>query len=180
MEKSALLVYFSKTGNTEKAVLAVKEGLEAAGQKVLMLRVEEAGDVDFLDYDLVVFGSPTFQWHPPPQVTDFLKKKHDKYCSDGKILLGAPKIPGKNALILCTYAGPHTGINEAIPAGKYIGQFLEHIGFTILDEWYVLCEYRGWSEGNTKGRMGDIRGKPSQEELLKIRNNAEKIGKQIG
>jgi len=53
------------------------------------------------------------------------------------------------------------------------------LGFTILDEWYVLSEYHGWKEGNTEGRMGDIRGKPSQEDLLKIRNDAELIIERI-
>jgi len=49
------------------------------------------------------------------------------------------------------------------PAGKYIGQFLEHLGFTVIDEWCILSEFHGWEEGSTKGRMGDIRGKPSKE-----------------
>jgi hypothetical protein len=61
------------------------------------------------------------------------------------------------------------GISEVIPSGKYISQFLEHLGFTILDEWYILSEYRGLEKGNMEGRMGDIRGKPSREDLLKIR-----------
>jgi len=177
--KEALLIYWSKTGNTEKVSMAIKEGLEAAGLKVAMKRLEEAEDVDFLDYDLVVFGSPTYQWHPPPLVDAFLKKKHDLYCCQGKIALCTPKVPGKNALIVCTYAGPHTGINEAIPVGKYIGQFFEHLGFHIIDEWHILSEYRGWKEGNTEGKMGDIRGKPNQEDLLKIRNKAEEIGKKL-
>jgi flavodoxin len=175
----ALLIYWSKTGNTEKVALSIKEGLEDAGLKVLMKRIEESEDVDFLEYDLVCIGSPTYEWHPPPAVDDFLKKRHNRYCDEGKIKLAAPKIPGKNALVFCTYAGPHTGINEVIPSGKYISQFLEHLGFTILDEWYILSEYRGWKEGNTKGRMGDIRGKPTQDDLQKIREKAEKIGKEL-
>jgi len=48
------------------------------------------------------------------------------------------KATGKNALIFCTYSGPHTGIDEATPAGKYAGQFFEYVGFTALGEWY-LC-----------------------------------------
>jgi len=175
----ALLIYWSKTGNTEKVALAIKEGLEVAGLKVLMKRIEESEEIDFLEYDLVCIGSPTYAWHPPPVVDQFLKKKHNMYCNEDKIKLAAPKIPGKNALVFCTYAGPHTGINEVIPSGKYISQFFEHLGFTILDEWYILSEYRGWKEGNTKGRMGDIRGKPNQDDLLKIRKNAEKIGKEL-
>lgn len=77
----------------------------------------------------------------------------------------SPKIKGKNALIFCTYSGPHTGLNEATPLGKYIGQFFEHLGFTILDEWCILSEFIGSEERSTKGRMGNIRGKPTIEEL---------------
>jgi len=64
-----------------------------------------------------------------------LLKKFDDYRKQEKIKTGAPKVPGKNVLIFCTYSGPHTGLREATPVGKYVGQFFEHIGFTVLDEW---------------------------------------------
>jgi len=53
------------------------------------------------------------------------------------------------------------------------------LGFNILAEWYILSEYRGWKEGNTKGRMGGIRGKPNKEGLLRIRKKAEKMGEKL-
>jgi len=61
MQKVALLIYWSKTGNTEKVALAIEEGLESAGLNVLMKRIEEAEGVDFLEYDLVCIDSPTYQ-----------------------------------------------------------------------------------------------------------------------
>jgi hypothetical protein len=48
-------------------------------------------------------------------------------------------------------------------------QYFEHIGFTILNEWYILSEFHGSIENSTKGRMGDIRGKPTFEDLQKIK-----------
>jgi hypothetical protein len=51
--------------------------------------------------------------------------------------------------------------------GKYIGQFFEHLGFAFVDEWYILGEYHGSIERSTKGRMGDIRGKPDKNDLKK-------------
>jgi hypothetical protein len=95
--------------------------------------------------------------------------------NQGKIKPCAPKIPGKNALIFCTYSGPHTGFDEATPAGKYMGQFFEHLGFAILGEWYVLSEFHGSEENSTRGRMGDIRGKPTEEDLKKIREDAKHL-----
>ena len=106
-------------------------------------------------------------------------KKFDENRKQGRIKTGAPKVPGKNALIFCTYSGPHTGLREATPVGKYMGQFFEHIGFTVVDEWYVLSEYHGNEERSTKGRMGDIRGKPTEDDLQKIRMDAEKLASKL-
>ena len=165
------IIYWSKTGNTEKVAFAIKEGLEASGVNVVLKRTEEAKDIDFYDYDLICMGFPTYQWRPPEPVGVFVKSKFDEYRKQGRIKIGAPKVPGKNALIFCTYSGPHTGINEAIPAGKYVGQLFEHLGFTVLDEWYVVGEFHGSEERSTKGRMGDIRGRPNEEDLRKVKQD---------
>lgn len=177
--KTALIVYWSETGNTEKVALSIEEGLETANVKVTVKKPEAAGALDYFDYDLVCVGSPSLEWHPAKPIVDFLRANLAKHRKQGKIKLGAPKITGKNALIFCTYSGPHTGIDEATPAGKYMRQFFEHIGFTVIAEWYVLSEYHGGEERNTKGRMGDIRGKPTAQDLLKIRKDAEAIAAKL-
>ncbi|MBN1784765.1 MAG: flavodoxin domain-containing protein [Candidatus Bathyarchaeota archaeon] len=177
--KRALVLYWSNTGNTEKVASAIKEGLEAAGVNVTLKRTTEADDVDYFNYDLVCVGAPSIQWHPPKQVTEFLLKKFKEYHKQEKIKTGAPKVPGKHALMFCTYSGPHTGLREAKPVGLYMGQFFEHIGFTVVDEWYILSEFVGNEERSTKGRMGDIRGKPTNEELQKIRMDAEKLASRL-
>ena len=177
--KKAIIIYWSKTGNTEKVAFKIKKGLEEAGVNVSVKKAEDAGDVDYFDYDLVCIGFPSYEWHPPKPVTDLLYNNFNKHRSKGKVKPNAPRISGKNALIFCTYSGPHTGINEAIPAGKYAGQFFEHIGFTILDEWYILSEFHGLEEMSTKGRMGDIRGKPTEDDLQKIEKDAKKLAMEI-
>jgi hypothetical protein len=45
----------------------------------------------------------------------------------------------------------------------------------VLDEWYVLGEFHGSEENSTKGRMGDIRGRPMAEDLKAISVKAEKL-----
>lgn len=45
--KVALIVYWSKTGNTEKVALAIKDGLTEGGFKVDMKRPDDEGVVDF-------------------------------------------------------------------------------------------------------------------------------------
>ena len=171
----AIIVYWSKTGNTEKAALAIQEGLKEAGANVTLKRPADAQDVDFFAYDLVCIGFPSYQWSPPEPMDKFLKSKFGECHKQGYVKWGAPSVAGKNALIFCTYSGPHTGIREAVPAGLYAGQFFEHLGFTVRDEWYVLSEFHGSEEASTKGRLGDIRGLPTEEDLRKVRQAARRL-----
>jgi flavodoxin len=171
----AAIVYWSKTGNTEKVARTIREGLEAAGFEVEFKKVQEAEDLDFYAYDLVCVGFPSYHWHPPEPVDRFLKRKYSAYRRQGRVKVGAPKVSGKNVLIFCTYSGPHTGIREAIPAGEYAGQFFEHLGFTALDEWYVVGEYHGSEEKSTLGQLGDIRGRPNADDLEQIRQDLKQV-----
>jgi len=177
--KKALIVYSSSTGNTAKVANAIQEGLAEAGVQVTVKKPEEALDTDFFNYDLVCVGTPSIQWHPAKPINDFLKNKLSTYRKQGKIKPSAPKVRGKYALVFVTYSGPHTGLDEATPAGKYIAQFFEHVGFTVLGEWYILSEYHGNVENSTLGRMGDIRGKPNAEDLRKIIQDAKTIANRI-
>jgi flavodoxin len=171
----AAVVYWSKTGNTEKVALAIRESLETAGVQVRFKKTEEAEDIDFYDYDLFCIGFPSYQWSPPKSVDDFLKTKFREYRKQGSVKTGAPQVPGKSALIFCTYSGPHTGINEVLPAGKYAGQFFEHLGFAVLDEWYIPGEFHGSEERSTLGRLGNIKGRPNEEDLKKVRQDVIRL-----
>ena len=173
--KTALIIYWSKTGNTEKVANSIKDGLVEAGVTVTLKKPEEAEAIDYFDYDLVCVGCPSFSWHAPEPMTNFLKKKFAAYRQQGKIKPSAPKVPGKNALVFVTYPGPHTGIDEATPVGKDLRQYFEHIGFNVMDEWYVLSEFHGSIEHSTKGRLGDIRGKPTIEQLKVIKDDAKRV-----
>ncbi len=177
--KTALLIYHSSTGNTQKVAQAIKDGLEAGGVTVEAKKPQEAADADFYSYNLVCIGSPSIEWQPAKPVFDLLKAKLNQYRSEGKIKLSAPKVPGKNALVFVTYSGPHTGADEATPAGKTMRQYFEHFGFNIVGEWYILSEFNGRDEWNIQGRMGDIRGKPTVEELAKIKKDAQQLTEQL-
>jgi len=177
--KKAIVIYQSITGNTKKVAGSIHDGLVEAGYDSILKTVQDALEEDFYSYDLVCFGAPSYNWHVPKQTDDLLKAKFNQYKKSEKIIPGAPKIPGKNCLVFCTYSGPHTGIREAIPAGKYIGQFFEHFGFTIVDEWYILSEFIGSEELSTKGRMGDIRGLPSEQDLVRLKESAYNLASRI-
>jgi len=104
---------------------------------------------------------------------------HNRYRKEKRIKIGSPKLSGRNVIIFCTYSGPHTGINEAIPAAKYASQYFEHLGFTILDELYVVGEFHGSEKASTKGRLGDIRGRPDEKDLADVRQRVRELLEQI-
>ncbi len=177
--RKAVVLYWTHTGNTEKVALSIHKGLGDGGFEASIRKVRDADDVDFFDYDLVCFGIPSHAWHPPKPADDYLKAKFARYKTEGRIRLTAPGVDGKKALVFCTYSGPHTGIREAVPAGKYVGQFFEHLGFLVVDEWYVLSEFHGSEENSTLGRMGDIRGLPGARDLLRIEDQARSLALRI-
>lgn len=174
-----VIIYWSKSGNTEKVALAMEGGFREAGANVTCKRVEDIEDVDFYAFNLVCIGFPSYQWRVPKPMDDFIKSKFNAYRNQGHVKEGAPKLPGKNALIFCTYSGPHTGMREAVPPVLYAGQFFEHLGFTIAGEWYVVGEFHGSPEASTKGCLGDIRGRPNRDDLLKVRNDAIQMVSQL-
>ena len=177
--KKALIMYCSFTGNTKKAAHSIETGLSQNGYETVLLPISEAKEEDFFAYDLVCFGTPSYNFTAPKPTADFLKNKFQEYKRAGYVKPGAPALPGKNALIFITYSGPHTGDREAIPTGLYIGQFFEHWGFTVQDIWYVLSEFVGDEECNTLGRMGDIRGLPSEADLKRLETQAYNLANRL-
>jgi hypothetical protein len=99
----------------------------------------------------------------------------DRYNDDGDLVLASPKLINKNALVFCTYSGPHCGLNEALPAGKYLRQFMEHLGFDVKDEWYEVGEFHGWDRASVDGRLGDITGRPNEDDLALVELKASQL-----
>lgn len=177
--KKALVLYASFTGNTKKVAHSICSGLTKGGYKTTFLPLTDAADEDFFEYDLVCFGAPSYNFTVPKPVSEFLQAKFREYKRAGYVKPGAPVLPGKNTLLFITYSGPHTGIREAIPAGLYVGQFFEHWGFAVQDIWYILSEFVGNEECNTLGRMGDIRGLPSDADLKRIETQAFNLASRL-
>jgi hypothetical protein len=176
----ALIVYYSLTGNTKKVATAIEKGLRRAGLKTKVLMVSEAFKEDYYDYDLVCFGSPVIHALPPHPVMKLMKTKFTDYRGfPSDVQLPSITIPGKYALIFTTFSGPHVGVDEALPAGKFVVQDFEHLGFKVIGEWYLVGEFKGWKKGSTKGKLGDIRGRPNTRDLKEVEERAVRLVKSL-
>jgi len=81
-----LILYYSRTGNTEKLAAEVAEGIKAVGVEVDMKRVEQATPTEALEYDGLVMGSPVYYGSMSAECKRFLDdsvKYHGKF--KGKI-----------------------------------------------------------------------------------------------
>ena len=68
-----------------------------------------------------------------------------------------------------SFGGGHTGVNEAVPAVKYMGQLFDHLGYEILSEWYFVGEFHGRLQHlSTTGRLGNIQGRPNEADLRDV------------
>ena len=67
-----LIVYYSRTGNTEKMAELVATGAREAGAEVQVRRVADASVKDMLEVDGIILGSPTYYGHSSGQMRSFL------------------------------------------------------------------------------------------------------------
>ena len=170
-----LILYASLTKNTERVALRIQDVLQAEGLNVELIKIDHETEIDLYQYDLIFLGSLVQLWLPAQTMMDFVRRTVFHYQKTGDLAPCSPVRPGKYAICFCTYAGPHTGVSEAVPAVKWMRTFFEHLGFVVLDEWYTVGEFTGSEENSTRGRLGDIRGRPNEDDLLAIENKTKGI-----
>jgi len=165
-----LNLYHSQTGNTQKIALRIAETAHSLGHSVDTLQAAKELETDVLAYDFFFVGSGVYQWLPGKPMLDFLRAARQRYSLAGAIRSCSPRLPGKHAVIYCTYGGVHTGINEAVPAVKFCGQLFDHLGITVLDEWYFIGDFKSdeFKRHNSGGRFGDIHGRPDERDLKEV------------
>lgn len=70
-----LIVYDSRTGNTEKMAMAVAAGAKKVkGTEVLVKTADRAKNEDMLDADAIVLGSPTYYGDMSGKMKEFIDK----------------------------------------------------------------------------------------------------------
>jgi flavorubredoxin len=173
-EGKALVLFWSKNGNTEKVARCIHDTLRNAGMEASMTRIDKDFEVEYLDYNLIFLGAPVYENLSPKPVLSFLYKNRRR---EGVALLAsAPEVPGVAAVPFCTYGGGHTGYNEAEPMLKHIGQYLEHEGIRVVDHIAVVGVFPEAEESyNTEGRYGDIRRRPDEHDLSEVEGRVRGI-----
>jgi flavodoxin len=172
-----LNLYFSSTGNTEKVAKQIAKTTRDEGHEIETVKITEGIDVDLFQYDFIFAGSGVYEWLPGQAVIKVFSELRRRYVKAGKLKPASPRMPGKKAVVYCTYGGAHTGVNEAIPAVKYMAQLFDHLGFEILDEWYIVGEYvpEKFKDFNLSGRLGDIRGRPNADDFKAAAERVKEI-----
>ena len=175
---NVLNLYLTSTGNTEKVALQIQDTVKALGHNVKTIKVTSGDmDVDVLKFDFVFVGSGVYGQLPGKSMIELHRRLLQKYNEEGEVKPASPRRPSANAVVYCTYGGMHTGINEAIPAVKFMGQLYDHLGYTIVGEWYVVGEYKTvrFRDRSIHGRLGDIRGRPNAEDLKEVAEKVKEI-----
>jgi len=163
-----LNLYYSSTGNTEKAAKLISETVQQLGHEIDTIKIAGDQDLDLLSFEVIFVGSGVYQWLPGKAMQEFITARLAHYAAAGQIKYASPRRPGKKVIVYCTYGGAHTGANEAIPAVKYLGQLFDHLGFEIVAEWYLIGQYPGtgrFKDFSSAGRLGNISGRPNTADL---------------
>jgi len=168
----ALVLYDSQTGNTEKVAKRIHEAMVSAGHESDCVKVKKNTVLDLYAYDLLFVGSPVIAWGPTNSMKNFVLEKFRAYTKT-HIDHSAPLRPGKFAVSFCTYAGSHIGELEAVPLTKWFSAFTGHLGYQNMGEWHIVGEFHNQEEINTRGRLGDIRGRPNANDLLEVENRVK-------
>jgi hypothetical protein len=174
MSRKSLILYASKTGNTEKIALRFKKAFEKKGWQCDIFKIDKNTDtknqpVDFNNYDFLCVGSPVYGAQPWKEIMNFmdvnpLNPHHvgkDGRRSYKKVVLGP-----KKGIVFVTYAGPHLGPKEAAPALISLEVEMEHLKFECIGSFACPGVNREIDVGN-EGWHGDISGRPNERDLLK-------------
>ena len=81
-----LVIYYSRSGNTQEMAEAIAESMNDSGLSTKCKSVAETSLDDLMAADAVVIGSPTYYGHMASPITKFLDESVSKHGKlDGKI-----------------------------------------------------------------------------------------------
>ena len=123
-----LIVYYSKTGHTEKMATAVEEAIRQEGVEVAKKRAEETQTDELLSFDGIIIGSPcyygTMAW-PIKKLIDESVKFHGKLAGKvGAAFSSSANIGGGNETVILSILEAlliHGMIVQGEPKGDHYG-----------------------------------------------------------
>ena len=116
-----LIIYDSKTGNTEKIASAIEEGAKEAGAEVTLKKIGEPFPLTlFEENDGVAFGSPTRYADVTNEMKDFLSTIAD-YVKMGKM-----NVKGRKAGVFGSY-----GYDGAWVMEERLKGYVEALGYKV-------------------------------------------------
>jgi flavodoxin len=167
--KKNLIVYASKTGNTEKIAKEIAKNFERFGWTNDLRKLPDDYDVenpdfDFKDYDFVCVGSAVNHELPLPQIRTVT------YGKPGSHRLS----PGpKCGLVFCSYGGIHLGPKEAEPALKLLEVELMHQEFQVIGSLAIPGKLG--DKENPDWYFGDLHNRPDERDLKNVALFVESI-----
>ena len=163
MGSKVLVLYWSKGGNTRKVAETIHATVQGCGLSSEIVEITADLEIDAFAYELVFMGAPVYNNLGPQPVMKFLQRLRSRAA----YVASAPEKPRRYVVLFCTFGGGHTGVGEALPLLKYIGQVFEHEGVRVVEEWPVVGDFPGANDPayNTTGRLGNVTGRPDQSDL---------------
>jgi NAD(P)H dehydrogenase (quinone) len=155
---TVLILYHSKTGNTEEMAKAVQEGVKSEGVKVIRRKVNRANLKDLLKADGIILGSPTYYGTMAAEMKAFLDRSVQYHG----------KLEGKVGAAFSSCGGLGGGVET-----------------TVLDMVKALLIHGMVIQGDSRGShygMVSI-GKPNaaaKKECKKLGEKVARLVKQLG
>jgi len=149
-----LIVYDSRTGNTEKMAQAVSEGVRSSGVEAALRKVSEVSVDELPLYQGLILGSPVYYGLPSGKIKDFLDASV-KYHG---------KLEGMVGGAFASSGGTHTGAETTI--------------ISLLEALMVHgMVVQGTSSTNHYGAASV--GAPDEKTLEVCRRMGERLGKLV-
>ena len=129
-----LIIYYSRTGNTQKMAEIVARGAQAKGAEVTLKEVGEVQPREMLDFDGIVMGSPTYYGAMAFEIKKLLDESVDFHSElEGKVggaFASAANIGGGNETTVLSILNAML-IHGMIVPGAFLG---DHYGPVSIGE----------------------------------------------
>lgn len=125
---SVLIVYYTRTGNTEKMARYVEEGAKSAGAQTIVKSVANTSIDDLEAADGIIIGSPTYFGLPAAEIIKLINdsvKKHGRLEGKaGGAFSSSANIGGGNETVILAVIQAmlvHGMVVQGIPKGDHYG-----------------------------------------------------------